>query len=295
MSEETKTILLDTDQGFSSPKIKRACFIVLQGSDLGKQILIHDESLSIGRSKRADLEFNEPSLSRVHANLNKSTKGFCLQDNNSTNGTFVNNIRVQSKELNDGDVIRMGVVILKFLSSDNLELAYHERIKELKDIDALTQIFNKRVFMESLSREMDISKNERTPMGLNLFDVDFFKKVNDTYGHLAGDYVLSHMAKSISSSLPSHFIFARYGGEEFAIVMPGTNLRESFDFAEKIRLLILKTEFKYQNRLMPISISLGVAEYDGLKPLKREDLIEKVDNALYQAKQSGRNQVCRAF
>ena len=301
MNEETKTSIL-MDSSFSQPKASRIefCLVILSGGELGKQILLDRDSLSIGRSNRADLAFKEvPSLSRIHAVINREGNGHSIKDDDSLNGTFVNNETIHRKFLEDGDVIRVGTVILKYMSSANMdELTYHEKIKELREIDALTQIANKGAFDQKLNIEMNSAykgENKGTPLSLVLFDVDFFKKVNDQYGHLAGDYVLSRLANTVASSLPAHFFIARYGGEEFAIIMPGTDKPEAVEFAERVRELVEQTSFEYDGQLLPIRISMGVSETSYEISLSRDDFIEKADAALYKAKRNGRNQVVASF
>jgi len=124
-----------------------------------------------------------------------------------------------------------------------------------------------------------------------MFDIDFFKNVNDTYGHLAGDSVLKQLASVLKSRIRREDIMARYGGEEFAIILPEINVVNAMVFAEKVRKLIERTPFKLEDTKIPITVSVGVAAIaSGIQTTA--DFIRVSDEKLYQAKQEGRNRVC---
>jgi diguanylate cyclase (GGDEF)-like protein len=193
--------------------------------------------------------------------------------------------------MRDGDLIKIGRTIFKFLTGGNIENAYHEEIYRLTTIDGLTQIFNKRYFLETLEREIARSHRYRREMSLVMFDIDHFKKVNDSFGHLAGDYVLKHLAQTVKTRIRREDCFARYGGEEFAIVLPEIDGLNAKPFAEKIRQLVEATDFKFENTTMPVTISMGVATLD-VESTDAQALIKRADDRLYEAKSSGRNCVC---
>ncbi|HEV3030797.1 MAG TPA: GGDEF domain-containing protein, partial [Polyangia bacterium] len=193
--------------------------------------------------------------------------------------------------MRDGDLIKIGRTIFKFLTGGNIENAYHEEIYRLTTIDGLTQIFNKRYFLETLEREIARSHRYRRELSLVMFDIDHFKKINDSYGHLAGDYVLKHLAQTVKTRIRREDCFARYGGEEFSIVLPEIDGLNAKPFAEKIRQLVEITDFKFENTSMPLTISMGVATLD-MDSTDPQALIKRADDRLYEAKSSGRNCVC---
>jgi diguanylate cyclase (GGDEF)-like protein len=128
-------------------------------------------------------------------------------------------------------------------------------------------------------------------MSLVMFDIDHFKKINDSFGHLAGDYVLKHLAQTVKTRIRREDCFARYGGEEFAIVLPEIDGLNAKPFAEKIRQLVEATDFKFESTTMPVTISMGVATLDP-DSTDAQALIKRADDRLYEAKSSGRNCVC---
>jgi diguanylate cyclase (GGDEF)-like protein len=245
----------------------------------------------IGRSSKCDIQIDQESISRNHTKIVNTGKSILIRDLGSTNGTYVNDEPIDEYVMRDGDLIKIGRTIFKFLTGGNIENAYHEEIYRLTTIDGLTQIFNKRYFLETLEREIARSHRYRRELSLVMFDIDHFKKVNDTFGHLAGDYVLKHLAQTVKTRIRREDCFARYGGEEFSIVLPEIDGLNSKPFAEKIRQLVEATDFKFENTSMPLTISMGVATLD-MDSTDPQALIKRADDRLYEAKSSGRNCVC---
>ena len=160
-------------------------------------------------------------------------------------------------------------------------------------VDALTGAHNKRYFLEFLEREMGRCHRYNRALSLVMFDIDHFKKINDSYGHLAGDYVLKHLASTVKTKIRREDLFARYGGEEFAIVLPEIDTPNSKAFAEKVRQLVEKQDFRFENTRIQVTISMGVGAIDD-DHADAATLIKQADDYLYAAKSAGRNQVCAA-
>ena len=286
-----KTVVTSISRISERPTGKEACLVVIYGSELGKKYNLNAPSLVIGRSSKCDIQIDQESISRNHTKIVNTGKSILIRDLGSTNGTYVNDEPIDEYVMRDGDLIKIGRTIFKFLTGGNIENAYHEEIYRLTTIDGLTQIFNKRYFLETLEREIARSHRYRRELSLVMFDIDHFKKINDTYGHLAGDYVLKHLAQTVKTRIRREDCFARYGGEEFSIVLPEIDGLNAKPFAEKIRQLVEATDFKFENTSMPITISMGVATLD-MDSTDPQALIKRADDRLYEAKSSGRNCVC---
>jgi len=166
------------------------------------------------------------------------------------------------------------------------------RLYRLSITDPLTKVYNRQFMFTKLPEEISRSSRYGTPLSIILFDVDFFKKFNDTYGHNAGDYVLKQLASFVKDRIRSPDMLIRYGGEEFLIVAPEAGLQDAYVMAERIRQEVEKAEFSYEGQDLRVTISLGVAQYAG--GLRPEDFIRLADNALYLAKQNGRNRAEKA-
>jgi len=273
------------------PKAKNACLVMLYGPDLGKRYRLGDESMVIGRAEDAEIFVDKDSVSRYHARIVQTEHGYAVEDLQSTNGTFINDRQFKRTELHDGDLIKTGDVIFKFLSRDNLENIYHEEIYKLATTDGLTTAHNKRFFLEYFERELSRAKRYQRPMSLIILDLDHFKEINDTYGHLAGDYVLKRTSKMIQGRIRLEDVFARYGGEEFALLLPETDYNQALQIAEQLRMLIEQQEVFFEGLRIRVTSSLGVASVDE-RVKTTMSLIKRADECLYLAKQSGRNRVC---
>jgi diguanylate cyclase (GGDEF)-like protein len=267
-----------------------ACIVVIYGPELGRRVQLGTAPFQIGRSTKNDLSLDQESVSRHHARITFDGSAYWLQDMNSTNGTFVNDDAIAEQQLADGDQIRVGRSILKFMTGENVEVQYHEEIYRLMTVDGLTQIFNRRYFNEALEREFNRSGRYQRALALIVFDIDFFKRVNDTHGHLAGDSLLRQIASAVRPRLRREDIFARIGGEEFAVLLPEINLDGGRITAEKIRGIIEVTPFRHEQKSIPCTVSLGVAAATGAEKVA-EELYRVADARLYEAKQGGRNRV----
>jgi len=245
----------------------------------------------IGRLAEADISIDADSVSRRHARLCLGDEGWQLEDLGSTNGSFVNEERVDRRVLRDGDVIGIGACIMKFLSGANIEAAYHEEIYKLTILDGLTHVHNKRYFLEFLERELSRATRHGTPLGLIMFDVDHFKKVNDEHGHLCGDAVLKEICRRLRPRVRREDLLARYGGEEFAMVLPDTNRVGTMSVAESCRQIIVRDLINYEGKSLRVTISLGVAVVDQVGAVSVDGLIRLADENLYKAKGAGRNAV----
>jgi diguanylate cyclase (GGDEF)-like protein len=282
-----KTVVTSISRLTDKPTGKEACLVVIYGLELGKKYNLNSASLVVGRSSKCDIQIDQESISRNHSKIVNTGKSILIRDLGSTNGTYVNDEPVDEYVLRDGDLIKIGRTIFKFLTGGNIENAYHEEIYRLTTVDGLTQVFNRRYFLEQLDREVSRAKRYRRELSLILFDIDRFKAINDSYGHLAGDYVLKQLATVIKGKIRREDILARYGGEEFAIVLPEIDAANAVSFADKVRKLVEKAPFKFEDTKIPVTVSIGVATCDDASDAAA--LIKKADDKLYEAKAAGRN------
>jgi len=285
-----KTVVTVVSRISDRPVSKEACLVVIYGMDLGKKYNLDRPSIVVGRSSKADIQIDQEAVSRNHCKLLNTGKSLMLRDLGSTNGTYVNDELVDEYVLRDGDFIKVGRCIFKFLSGNNIENAYHEEIYRLTTIDGLTQVFNKRYFVETLEREIGRAQRYRRDLSLIMFDIDHFKQINDTYGHLAGDHILKQLAATIKTRIRREDILSRYGGEEFAIILPEIDRENALNFAEKIRALVQKATFKFEDTKIPVTISIGVANVTA-ETQEVDAFIKGADANLYEAKNRGRNRV----
>src|SRR5262249_52976278 len=247
-----------------SSAVREACLVHIYptGRDMGKRYPIGEMPLVLGRGQDCDVQIDEHSVSRRHARIQPTSDAIFAFDLQSTNGTFVNEESIDKARLIDGDYLRVGNCIYRFLAGGNVEAEYHEEIYRLTIIDALTDTHNKRYLLEFLDRELARSARHARPLALALFDIDRFKAVNEELGHLGGDFTLRELATAVKGQIRKEELFARYGGEEFAIVLPETTSEGAAVAAERIRRLVEAHVFQYEGRTYPVTVSVGVAATD---------------------------------
>jgi diguanylate cyclase (GGDEF)-like protein len=262
--------------------------------DMNSRQALDNKPLEIGRGGNCGFRINHDSVSRRHARIEPTPSGYDVVDLGSTNGTFVNNVQVTESPLRDADYLRIGSCMFRFLMGSNLEAAYHEEIYRLTIVDALTEVHTKRYFLEFLDRELARSRHYRRPLSLVLFDLDHFKNINDSQGHLGGDHTLRDVAARVRPTIRREELVARYGGEEFAVVLPEIQLADAVAIAERIRAAVGTEPFTYDGEVFSVTVSLGVATTAEGQVETAEQLIRHADEALYSAKSAGRNCV-RAY
>jgi two-component system cell cycle response regulator len=276
---------------FNSAKGRRSCLIQYSGSPLGKRYNVDAAETIAGRSPDNLIVLNDPSVSRQHARFLHRGDKVEIEDLGTTNGTFVNDVKLSKKtELKDGDIVRLGNILLKYYATADIESLLIDKIYTSATIDNGTGIFNKKTLLDSLDVEVKNSRAFQKPLSIIYYDLDFFKKVNDTYGHNAGDFVLKDSAKVVTSVIRKDDIFGRFGGEEFIIILPGTDVKTANELAERIRRTVEAHSFNVDGKILKQTLSLGVSQLSPDMNSSKE-LLDSADQKLYRSKHEGRNRV----
>jgi diguanylate cyclase (GGDEF)-like protein len=273
---------------------RNACLVHIYptGPTMGTRYPIADTPVVIGRASDCEIRISDHSVSRRHARIQPGADGYYAVDLQSTNGTYVNDLPASMYKLKDGDYLRVGNCIYRFLMGGNVETEYHEEIYRLTIIDGLTEIYNKRYLMEFLDRELARSSRHNRPLSLIMMDIDRFKAINDQYGHLGGDFTLRELAVRIKGNVRKEELFARYGGEEFTAVLPETPLDGALIVADRILKVVNQTPFVFEEKSFNVTISAGVVTTQGEATITPAELLRRADEKLYDAKNQGRNRVC---
>lgn len=291
MRDETiVTVIHKVEDTGITRRRRDACIVVIYGAELGRKYNIEGREMTIGRATVNDICVSQDSVSRTHATITADDTGVKIRDNESTNGTYVNDHKIHEAYLKDGDLIKVGRSIFKFLTGDNIESSYHEEIYRLSTVDGLTQIFNKRYFTDTLERELSRARRYDRPLALMMFDIDHFKRCNDTFGHRAGDHVLRQVAELVRDRSRKVDVVARYGGEEFALLLIGVDLERAKAVCEALRTSIEGHDWSGIAPGLGVTLSIGLCADTTLDTHER--MLAAADAALFRAKESGRNRVC---
>ena len=290
-AETTQRTMLSNGPLRTSPR--SACVVVIHGEGLGKRADIEDSPILVGRSHEADLVIPHKSVSREHCRIWRDGDAYRIRDLGATNRTRLNDEPIDESELADGDHVVVGECILKFISQTSVEARYHEEIYQLATHDVLTDLCNRRHFVEMMDKEIGRALRHQRALALCIIDVDLFKPINDRYGHIAGDEVLRQIAAILKQHVRSDDIAARIGGEEFAVLLPECDVPAATGFAERLRASVAAALFSAAGESLRITVSIGVASVDDARD-SRAKLMAAADAALYRAKREGRDRVCSA-
>ncbi|HSI04129.1 MAG: diguanylate cyclase [Myxococcota bacterium] len=291
MEFEDKTQVLKTASIPQRGERRSACLVVISGSELGRIYKLDEPEIVLGRGDTVGIRIVDDGVSRRHAKLIQKGDAVTLLDLDSTNGTFCNGERVDERVLRDGDKIRIGTTtILKFSMQDALEEDFSRRQYEWATRDSLTGCFNKKYFVERLPAEIAYAKRHDKALSLAMCDIDHFKRINDTYGHTAGDVVLRNVARALLESVRQEDTVSRWGGEEFAVVMRDTKGDAAFVAAERIRRRLELMPIEYDGKQIIVTISIGIASWGEVEAVSTpEAFVDRADAYLYRAKHEGRN------
>jgi diguanylate cyclase (GGDEF)-like protein len=291
---EDETTVARGDDMVVKPGERRPYLLVLSGTGIGRSLKLEKRGYTIGRGQDVEFRLDDEGISRRHAKVVMLPQGVVmLKDLSSTNGTFVNDRKIEAHPLQEGDRVQLGATItLKFGYEDDVEANVREQLFTAATRDPLTGVYNKRSFQEQMVRAIAFSRRHGQALSLIAFDVDHFKQVNDNYGHLAGDEVLKAVAALFAKELRVEDSLARVGGEEFCVILAGIDLNGATLAAERLRVALARSPIDTgDGDMVPVTVSLGVAQFDVQRHMSVTDLVGEADERLYDAKRTGRNQV----
>jgi diguanylate cyclase (GGDEF)-like protein len=268
-----------------------AYLVVISGPSFGEMYKLKGDRSVLGRGERTDIRVLDDGVSREHASIERDGGKVVLVDMGSTNGTFCNGTRVQRQDLTDGDKISIGATtILRFTYQDQVDEHYQKKLFESALRDGLTSTFNRRYFVDRLQSEIRFAVRHEKTLALLFVDIDYFKKINDEHGHLAGDQVLAGVARVMTSTIRAEDVLARYGGEEFAVICREIEADGALALGERLRVAVAQQRFEHAGKVIPVTVSVGIAAERKIEDAQA--FIAAADAAMYEAKRAGRNRVC---
>jgi len=288
------TLVVDVTPGATK---RRGVFSVVGGADAGRVLsVLEGATVTLGRDADCTYPFDDASLSRVHARVMRVATEYVIRDDGSTNGTFVNDQRLErAYSLKDGDRVQLGSdTVMRFALVDEEEEKALRNVYDASILDALTGVHNRKYLEDRITTEIAFAVRNATELSAFIIDVDHFKKVNDTYGHLAGDAVLKAVAAILMRSVRPEDVLARYGGEEFVVLARGIPVESAMILAERMRGMLEAQPIPFEEHIIPITASAGVASLRDCGTPDRASLLGTADGRLYRAKEEGRNRVVGA-
>jgi diguanylate cyclase (GGDEF)-like protein len=274
-------------------KPRRPCLLAVSGPQRGSIFTIEGPERIIGRTAECDIMLSDSGISRQHAVIRVRPDGtLMLRDLGSRNGTRLNGKRVSESVIEDGDTIRLGEATKLTLTwTDQAQETILRSQYDQATRDTLTGCYRRHYFMEELSREALHAKRSDTPLSVMFIDIDYFKRLNDTYGHVVGDDVLRQVGGMFLSMIRRSDVVARYGGEEFVVLLRNTTLEAAHHVAERWREAVNEAVLQTDAGPLGVTVSIGVSCNQDAAARTPDDLIRIADSKLYAAKQAGRNRV----
>lgn len=289
MRDNRDTLVVEIDHAQRGDIRPTLC--VLSGREPGRNYPLPSGSTVVGRSAGASIVLDSDGVSRRHAALVHHGGRVEIVDLGSTNGTHVNGEPVdqRGRMLAEGDRVQVGDAVFKFTYQDRLEAEMQHSLYTSAVRDRLTGAYNRAFFNERWAQAFSDSLRSKTPLSLILLDLDHFKQLNDTYGHVAGDAVLEAAARAMQRNVRLEDTLARYGGEEFVVVLPGATLREALAVAERLRRGVAEIAVPIGGHQLAVTVSVGVSTRRRTRPDTPGAMLARADALLYEAKSAGRN------
>jgi diguanylate cyclase (GGDEF)-like protein len=270
----------------------RAVLLRMDGVQAGLIVGLENFPFTVGRHPTNLLRVDEDSISRFHARIVRSDDEYVVEDMGSRNGTFVAGKRVTRARLDHDSWLQFGPrVSFRFSLTDVREERLMRKLYESSTRDALTGAYNRLHFEERLRAEVAYAVRHRSQASLLIIDLDHFKRVNDTYGHPAGDAVLKRACDACMRALRTEDVFARFGGEEFGVVLRGIELKGATRLAERLRQAVAAEVIEHEGQRIQVTLSAGAASLACCDSPSSDELVAVADRRLYAAKQAGRNRV----
>lgn len=294
IAERTAVVKLSTLRGGASRREVKDRYLLIRarGAQLGQVTRLGSEPVRIGRSHECEIWLGDDGVSRKHATIRAEQDGYVVEDTQSANGTFVAGQRVETAVLRDGDLIQFGPqAVFRFSVADESQELLLRQLYEASVTDALTGANNREHFDSQLRMELSFARRHNSDLALLLFDVDHFKRVNDTYGHPVGDEVLVEIARTVRRLVRNEDVFARYGGEEFGLILRGIDIAGARSVGERLRTQVEKLSVASDRGPIKVTISVGCSSFATTSDPTAEGLVQGADRRLYAAKNSGRNRV----
>lgn len=269
---------------------RSAALLVLRGRALGRVYRIDSGRALMGRAATADIVLEDDGMSRYHAVVTREDETHHIEDLGSRNGVIVNGFKITRHTLEEGDRIQLGAAtLLKFVYQDDIEEQFQQELYKSVTVDPLTGIYNRRHFIDRLRSECAYARRNGAPVSVLVIDIDHFKNINDTWGHLAGDAVLKAVVGTISGTLRQEDVFGRFGGDELCVILRGIEAQNALKAGSRLVELVRSLKIAHGDQTLKATVSIGASTSKMGVLDTPQEMIDIADQALYRAKDQGRD------
>ena len=290
--EATAIVRIADVQKSSGKSVEYHLLVHVQGTEMGRVRALDKPTMLIGRATDADIWLSDDGVSRKHARFVRQGGVTVIEDLESANGTFVQGEKVARRVLKTGDQIQLGPsAIFRYSITDDDQRALLEQLYSTSVTDSLTGARNREYLDTLMVSELSYAKRHEHDISFLLFDLDHFKRVNDTFGHPAGDAVLVAVSTAVRGTLRAEDALCRYGGEEFCVLLRSIDLPGAAQLGERIRSIIQELRVIHDGHAIPVTASIGCSSRAELLEPSASGLVGLADRRLYLAKAAGRNRV----
>jgi len=270
---------------------RRPSVVVMSGGAVGLRVRLSG-NVTLGRDPTCEVVLPDAGVSWRHARVEDRGDAWVLVDLGSTNGSQLNGVRQGEAPLAHGDRVTLGRTMMRFEMQDHLDQAFDEHLDRLLHIDDLSGLYVRRRFDQEVTRTVAAAGTQGRSAGLLVMDMDGIKAINDRYGHLFGAYTIGETGRVIGQVLGDRGIGSRFGGDEFCALLPEHDQARAFAVGEEIHAAVNAHTYAREGVTLHPGISIGVAAFPE-DAADAEKLFQRADEALYRAKQGGRNRVMR--
>lgn len=288
---EDRTIIASSGEADGPTSANHPHLRVIYPRDVHRRWPLEDKPLVIGRGDEADCVLPDAMISREHCRISHTDKGFLVEDLGSTNGTIIDGHPVDRAFLHPHSRLKVGPFVLKLEYIGSVELSQEDRLFAQANTDQLTGVPNRRWLLDQGLNILGSFRSGAAMLSAAMIDVDFFKKVNDTWGHAAGDAVLVETARLLDEGKREIDLLGRYGGEEFLLLLPETTAHAAAQLCERLRASVAGNVLTFDGQEISVTISIGICGRNRDAVTSLDELIQLADKALYRAKRAGRDQV----
>lgn len=291
LSEEDHTVISRRPDAITVMGANHPYLHIIHPRDKSNRYPISREGLVLGRGTKVDVFLKDAQVSREHCRIRSTPAGITIEDLGSTNGTQVDGEMISRCVLHPAGRLKVGGFVMRVEYRAQVEIKEEEQLKQAAQTDELTGLPNRRLFFQEAATVLQDAIRSNALLSMVMIDIDHFKRVNDRFGHAAGDHVIQQVASTLAQEKRSSDLVARFGGEEFVMLLPNTSQSDALFFCDRLCEKIAQLALHFDGDYIQTQVSIGIVTKTAGEIHSIDKAISAADEAMYRAKNNGRNQV----